>query len=373
MKRLRLFSFALYDAGETILGALLFSTLYPLYITQHIEVKTYSFFYGFTFLLSFLIALQISKVADQKALRKPLFVFFSLSMVLLCLFLFFTFDRVDLNFSLYLILALFHQQALIFYNSLLRSFDKRGFASGFGVAFGYMGSAFALILLAPKLNLPYAFLWLALIFFLFCIPSFIFLTEPLERQKVNLKEVLKDKSFLLVLVSMLLLMELAHTLIAMMGIYLRDVYGFGKEEVYRIIGFSAFGGVFGGILWGKLTDKLSADRLFPFGFFLWSALLLSLYMVPKGLVILVGLLAGFSLSHLWTISRVLLIEKFAKGDIALRFSFYSLSERIASSFGLFAWSFFLYATGGNYKLSTLLMLIFPILGLFLYSLSSRRL
>lgn len=372
MKKLKLFSFALYDAGETILGALLFSTLYPLYITQHIEVKTYSFLYGFTFLLSFLIALQISRMADQRALRKPLFVIFSLSMVLLCLFLFFTFEKIKLNFFLYLLLALFHQQALIFYNSFLRSFDKRGFASGFGVAFGYVGSALSLILLAPKLSLPYAFLWLALIFFLFCMPSILFLSEPLERQRVSLGEILKDKSFLLVLISMLLLMELAHTMIAMMGIYLRDVYGFGKEEVYRVIGFSAFGGVFGGILWGKLTDRLSASKLFPIGFFLWSALLVSLYMVPKALVVLVGLLAGFSLSHLWTTSRILLIEKFAKGDIAVRFSFYSLSERIASSFGLFAWSFFLYTTGGNYKLSVLLMLLFPLLGFFLYFISNRR-
>ncbi|MFN3472228.1 MAG: hypothetical protein ACK4ZR_06480, partial [Aquificaceae bacterium] len=99
----------------------------------------------------------------------------------------------------------------------------------------------------------------------------------------------------------------------------------------------------------------------------------SLYFAPKALVLLVGLLAGFSLAHLWTTSRVFLIEKFAKGDVAVRFSFYSLSERIASSFGLFAWSFFLYATGNNYKLSALLMLVFPLLGFFLHSLSNRRL
>ncbi|MFN3976040.1 MAG: MFS transporter [Aquificaceae bacterium] len=373
MKRLRLLSFALYDAGETILGALLFSTLYPLYITQHIDVKTYSLFYGFTFLISFFVALHISRVADQRAIRKPFFILFSLSIVALCLLLFLTFEKAKLNFFLYLLLALFHQQALIFYNSLLRSFEKRGSASGFGVAFGYVGSAFALILLAPRLSLPHAFLWLALTFFLFCLPSIFLLPEPSERQRVNLKEVLKDKSFLLVLLSMLLLMELAHTMIAMMGVYLRDVYGFGREEVYRVIGFSAFGGIFGGVLWGRLADKLSAERLFPLGFFLWSILLISLYFAPKALVLLVGLLAGFSLAHLWTTSRVFLIEKFAKGDVAVRFSFYSLSERIASSLGLFAWSFFLYATGNNYKLSALLMLVFPLLGFFLHSLSNRRL
>ena len=59
---------------------------------------------------------------------------------------------------------------------------------------------------------------------------------------------------------------------------------------------------------------------------------------------------------------MLLIERFTRGDIALRLSFYSLSERIASSLGLFSWSLILYLTSGNYRLSALLMLVFPILG-----------
>ena len=74
-----------------------------------------------------------------------------------------------------------------------------------------------------------------------------------------------------------------------------------------------------------------------------------------------------------TTSRVLLIERFTRGDIALRFSFYSLSERIASSLGLFSWSLLLYLTSGNYRLSALLMLVFPILGFIIYKLSNRRL
>ncbi|MFN7064720.1 MAG: MFS transporter [Aquificaceae bacterium] len=366
----RLISFALYDSGETVLGALLFSTLYPLYITQHISVKIYSLFYSFAFFLSFLIALQMSRIADHRAWRKPFFILFSLFIPLFCLTLYLTFHKVELNFLLYLLLALVHQQALIFYNSLLKSFDAKGSASGFGVALGYVGSALALIFLAPRLSLPYAFLWLALIFLFLSLPSLLTLSEPKERQRVNLWKILKDRSFLLVLISMLLLMELAHTMIAMMGVYLREVYGLGYDEIYRTIGFSALGGVIGGLLWGRLTDKLSASRLFPLGFLLWSLFLIFLYGFPKEFLLPLGFLAGFSLSHLWTTSRVLLLERFAKGDIAVRFSFYSLSERIASSLGLFSWSLFLHLTE-DYRLSALLMLFFPFLGFLTYRLSSR--
>ncbi len=372
-KRLRLLSFALYDAGETILGALIFSTLYPLYITKHIDVKGYSFFYGFAFFLSFLLALQLGRLADIKGLRKAFFNLFSLSVPAICLLLFVSFESPRLNFLLYLLLAVVHQQALVFYNSLLKSFESKGFASGFGVALGYVGSAVALLFLAPNLSLPSAFLWTALLFLLLSLPSLFSLPEPPKVQEVFLSKILKDRSFLLTLSSMLLLMELAHTMIAMMGVYLREVYGLAQEDTYRTIGFSAVGGLLGGLVFGRLTDKLSAKRLFPLGFFLWSAFLILLYFIPLKLLLILGLFAGLCLSHLWTTSRILLIERFSKGDVAVRFSFYSLSERIASSLGLMFWSFFLLITGDNYRLSALLMLIFPLAGAILYALSNRRL
>lgn len=370
-KRLRLFSFALYDTGETILGALVFSTLYPLYITKHIDVKTYSLFYGFAFFLSFVMALQLGRLADKKGWRKRFFTIFSLSIPTLCLMLFASFEKPLLNFLLYLVLAIFHQQALVFYNSLLKSFETKGFASGFGVALGYVGSATALIFLAPSLSLPMAFLWVAFIFFSLSLPSLLSLSEPAGTQEIKLLELIKDKGFILTMASMLFLMELAHTMIAMMGVYLREVYGLSQEDIYKTIGFSALGGVFGGLLFGRLTDKLSAKRLFPIGFFLWSAFLLSLYITPKELLLPLGFFAGLSLAHLWTTSRVFIIERFPGAHVAVKFSFYSLSERIASSLGLVLWSFFLLITGEDYRLSALFMLLFPALGFVLYLFSNR--
>lgn len=368
---LRLVSFALYDSGETVLGALIFSTLYPLYITQHVDVKVYSVLYGSAFFVSFLMALWLGKLADRKGTRKLFFVLFSLKVPLLCLLLFFSFHSPLLNFLLYLLLAVVHQQALVFYNSLLKSFSTRGFASGAGVAFGYIASAIALIFLAPVLELPSAFLWVGFLFFLFALPSVWTLKEPGEKDSPSLKALLKNKSFMLALASMLLLMELAHTLIAMMGVYLKKVYALSEQDIYRTIGFSAIGGVIGGFVSGWLTDRYSARKLFPASFVLWSLFLIALYFASEEFLLPIGFFAGVCLAHLWTTSRVLLIEKFSGGYLALRFSFYSLSERIASSVGLFFWSLFLYITGEDYRLSALLMIVFPLVGVLLYYLSDR--
>lgn len=364
-----LLSYSLYDAGETVLGALLFSTLYPLYITEHVDPKLYSFLYGFSFLLSFGVALYLGKWADQKGGRKLLFSLFSLLVVLLCALLWLTYATPEVNFTLYLLLAVVHQQAMVFYNSLLYNFDIRGTASGLGVAFGYIGSALSLILLAPRLSLPEAFLWIGSLFMLLSLPALLNLKEPKPLGRVDLRRVFSDRAFLFVVLSFLCLSEVAHTLIAMMGVYLKKVYGLQNLEIYRVIGISALGGVLGGVVFGRLTDRLSAGKLFPLGFLLWSFFILLLYFTPKDMLLALGFLAGLSLSHLWTTSRVLILERFAKEDIAVRMSFLSLGERIASTLGLFSWSAFLLLTQDDYRLSALLMLLFPAVGASLYWLS----
>jgi len=197
------------------------------------------------------------------------------------------------------------------------------------------------------------------------------LSNPKERERVSIREVLRDKKFLLLILSILSLTELANTLIAVMGIYLREVYSLRDVEIYRIIGLSALGGVLGGVFFGRLSDKFGVKKVFPVGFFLWVAFVLLLYFIPRELLLLVGFWAGISLAHLWTTSRVYIIESFPTSQVSLRFSFLSLTERIASTTGLITWSFFLLITGDNYRLSALLMVVFPIVGFVIY-LASRR-
>ncbi|RUM59170.1 MAG: hypothetical protein DSY59_04890, partial [Persephonella sp.] len=80
-------SFSIFDAGETILGAIVFSVFFPLYITKYISVETFTFFYGIVFLISFIISLQLGKIADERNLRKGFFTFFTVSIFLLTLLL----------------------------------------------------------------------------------------------------------------------------------------------------------------------------------------------------------------------------------------------------------------------------------------------
>lgn len=322
--------------------------------------------YGTAFLLSFFVALYLGKIADRYGVRKAFFVSFSLATTLLGTSLTPLSETPLLALFLYSLMAISHQQALVFYNSMLLSFEKKGIASGVGVAMGYVGSAVALIFLARYMSVPYVFLHSSMIFLLLSLPSLILLENPPMKEKILLREIFKDKRFIYTVLSILSLTEVANTLIAMMSIYLKKVYGLVDTEIYKVIGLSAVGGVLGGLFFGRLVDKVGIYTLFSFGFIFWSMFLTFLYIVPRELILLIGIFGGFSLAHLWTTSRVLVLEAFPKAQASVRLSFLSLSERIASTSGLFVWSLFLTLTGDNYKLSALLMIIFPLLGAFLF-------
>ncbi len=363
MKRL---SFALFDSGETILSALVFSTFFPLYITKFIDTKVYSALYGSAFLLSFFLALYLGWLADRSSRRKPFFVAFSLFATLFCFLIAVFYVHPYLALASFLLLAVSHQQAFVFYNTLLLNFETKGFASGFGVAMGYVASAIALVFLARHLQEPEVYWIVALIFLSLFLPSALKLPNPVTSGSVSLRTVLKDRGFLLFIVCLLTMTEVANTLVAMMGVYLREVYGMAREEIFRVIGLSAIGGVMGGILWGFLVDRFGAGRVFPVGFFLWGSILALLPFVPSEMILAVGLAFGTALAHLWTTGRVYILSRFETATASVRLSFLSLTERIASTTGLLVWSLLLFVTGDNYRLSAGLMAIFPLTGALLY-------
>ncbi len=363
---LKKLSFSLFDTGETILGALIFSIFFPLYITQYIDVNLYTFLYGIVFILSFVISLYLGKLADERNLRKKLFIIFTVGITVLTFLLYITKNNFVLSLTIFFLLAILHQQNLVFYNSLLTDFKDKGFVSGLGVSFGYIGSALALIFFSQYLEIPTVYIVAGIIFFIFAIPSIINVENPnIKPKKIDLKKIFKDKEFLLIILSILFLTEIANTLISLMAIYLKNVYHLQDKEIYKIIGISSIGGVLGGFIWGFFSRLIEIKKLFFLGFVLWFIFLSTLPFTPKDFLTFIGFFAGFSLAHLWTTSRVLIIEVFPKNEVSTRLSFLSLTERISSSFGLIIWSALLTLTK-DYQITVLLMNGFIIIGGLIY-------
>jgi len=370
--RKKIIAFSLFDAGETVLGALVVSTFFPLYITKHVDVKLYSTLYALSLIFSFAFALIFGSFADRKALRKQFFISFSSITALCAVFITFFYEIPYVALFLFLFMLFSHQQAMVFYNSLLSALEERGLASGLGVASGYTASALALLLIAPRAEPSSVFALSGLLFFLLSLPSFILLDNPPWRGDVSVLGLLRDARFLIFLLSYFSLTEVANTLVAMMGVYLREVYGFSEREIYRVIGLSAFGGVAGGVLWGLLMERVSPRFLLLLAFPGWVSFLILVFLSGRDEVVYIGFLGGLLLSLVWSTGRVVLVESFPKESVSLRMSFLSLSERVASSGGLLLWSLFLLITGDDYKLSGLLLSVLPAFGALLYTLGFLR-
>ncbi|MCS7084156.1 MAG: MFS transporter [Aquificaceae bacterium] len=367
----RSLAFGLFDAGETALGAILISTLFPLYISNHIPTKVYTLLYGLSMVVSFVLALLLAKVADEKSIRKRLFSTFGILTSLFCALIALSLKNPYLGLLVFLLMLIFKQQSLVFYASLLGGFEKRGLTSGIGVSMGYLGASLSLVFFAPRLELPSGALFISILFLALLLPAVMILDEPKKlNQEISILKVLKSKKFSILLLSCLLVMEVASTMSAIMGIYLKEVYNLEKKEIYLTIAFSAFGGVFSGPIFGYLTDKLGPSRIFPLSFILWACFLVLLFLTPKELIRYLGLFAGLCLAHLWTSVRALIIHN-SEGDFATKMAMLSLSERLSMSIGPIIWSLLLTLTLDNYRLSALLMVIFPALGGFFYLISRR--
>ncbi|NPB06479.1 MAG: MFS transporter [Aquificae bacterium] len=367
VKKVKLLAFALYDAGETLLGALVFSTAFPLTASALVGPDGYALLNGLTLLLSVLLALWAGVLADRRGLRKPFFVLFSLLTGLLVLTAGLTLSRPYVFLALMLLAVAAHQQAMAFYNTLLFNFDERGLPSGLGVSAGYLASSAALLLLADRLGGPLPYLLSGTLFLLLALPAFTLLENPGRADPTPLKTLTRNRPVLFFLLSVFFLAQVANAVVALMGVYLKHLYGLKEAELLKLLGLSGLGGVAGGLFWGLAADRLGAKRVFGAGFVLWSLFLLWLYLEEGDGLLPLGLFTGFSLAHLWSVSRVVLLEALPAGVLALGSGALSLSERLSGALGLLFWGT-VYALTRDYRQSALSMLVFPAAGALFYAL-----
>jgi UMF1 family MFS transporter len=265
---------------------------------------------------------------------------------------------------------LFYQQSLVLYNSLLLSVsteETRAFSSGVGVAFGYIGGAVGLYLIskiAPTETS--AFILVAIGFFFFSLPTGLFVKErPLRALSgISIKNILKDKSFLLFIISCLFLTEAAHTVILFMSVYLDKVYNLDRHNIVIIIATAAIVAAISAPLIGRVSDRIGVGVIFKIIFPLWAAAFCIAPFVPITLVYIMGIAFGLLLATLWTTIRPLLLELSPKEEVATRFAFLSMSERMAAVIGPLWWGSLVEVF--DYKVATLSLAIFPLIGWFIY-------
>jgi len=364
-----LISWASFDFAETIFSANILSVFFPLWLIGSLggEPFHYSLVYSSSLLISVILAVIVGKYADRLGKRKPLF----LGAVFLSsvnLFILSSIETLSRALVVFFLVNLFYQQSLVLYNSLLPSVsqeENRAFSSGVGIAGGYIGGAAGLYLISRFTPTDtFAFVIVASGFLFFSLPAGFFVKEKPFKRRVSIKKILKDRGFVFFILSCLFLTEAAHTVILFMSVYLNKVYGLGREEIVPVIATAAIIAAISSPFIGRLSDRFGAPKVFNLLFPFWASAFFIFPFMSESFIYPMGITLGILLASLWTTIRAVLLRLSPKEEVATRFAFLSMSERMAAVIGPLWWGFMVEAT--DYRIATFTLAFFPLIGWMIY-------
>lgn len=296
-----------------------------------------------------------------------------------------------------------YQGGLVFYNAMLPyvcSEKSIGRVSGYGVALGYLGSIFGLLMVRPivegnffGLSIPFlksggsvsSFIPTALLFLLFALPMFIFVRDEKIENKVKPDRLELKKSFKKVmdglsntkkypgvarfLVAKFFYEDAIQTVIIFMAVYTQKVMGFSSAATSNFFIVIIPSAIIGSAIFGILTDHFGPKRTLMFVLVGWIICLIAVVLTMKVWIFwLLGGMVGIFMGSTWTSARPLLISLVPKEMLGEFFGLYSLSGKLAAIFGPLVWAgvvslFHSYGDIFKYKAAIMALCILILVGL----------
>lgn len=238
--------------------------------------------------------------------------------------------HVGIALGLFMAANLCYQLGTVFYDALLWQLapeGRLGATSGFGAAFGYLGSMAGLGLLWPVVRTwghQASFAPSAGLFLLFALPLFFMVREPRPAARVSwpaiwrqTKERLRHSiawaarvpGVPMYLLASFFSANAISTVLTFMAVYTKRVAGFSEAEVIRFFLFGQAFAVLGALIGGRLIPRWGARRALAVIWVGWLAgLALIAWRVDVRWLWVAGPVIGFCLGPTWATSRVLLIE-----------------------------------------------------------------
>ncbi len=294
--------------------------------------------------------------------------------------------------NLWLALVLFglanicYQLGTVFYDALLWRVappGRVGVISGFGAAFGYLGSMAGLLFLWPFARMgghQATFAPSAVFFLLFALPCFLTIKDADERRQVQWGVVLRAAALRLAMTvrharqlsslwrylwASFFSANAINTILVFMAVYTKKVMGFNETQIIQFFVVSQAFAVAGAFLWTRLIPRWGSQRIL---LAIWSGWILALAAVTASPSLrwfwVIGPVVGFCLGATWATARVLLIELSPKEQIAEMVGLAGLVSRFSSILGPIAWGL-LVSDPRHYRHATGLMMVLLVIGVWL--------
>jgi UMF1 family MFS transporter len=402
--RRNVFFWAMYDLANTIYSMVIVSLIigrYVLVIGQLEHGMTYgeaSFLFGvISTIMQVGVAICVpilGALSDNVGKRKP-FVISLTGIILLFASLLGFFHDLTTVLTLYVIANVAYQFSLTFYDAMLPFIAKRediGKVAGFGVAWGYLGTILALVIMYPLILIvgdivstppagpgdpdvgygytyyPFTFI-IPMVLFLVCTIPFLYvrekqkkgdrpsvgklITNTFKQLGSTFKDIRRHKSMFIFVIGYFFVANIANVIVLYMTLIVTDgLIIAGGSSLFAIlfillatvsaVVFTYFVGIFGekhgakntfylvGALWGiSLTIGIILVFVTPY---IDAGLNL-----PFILSLIMGVVAGPALGGTWTGQRIMVVELAPKEKFGEFLGFTKFSGKSSSALGPFIW------------------------------------
>jgi UMF1 family MFS transporter len=410
------FFWAMYDLANTIYSMVIVSLIITRYVLVIGQVG-YGLSYGDVNFIFGIVALLmqvgvaicvpiLGALSDNVGKRKPFVISLTGIILLFASLLGFT-HSLTLVLLFYVIANVAYQFSLTFYDAMIpfiASQDDIGRVSGFGVAWGYLGTIIGLLVMLPLIGVfgdtnsdplqgavtyGYTGNWLSfvlpmILFLIFAIP-FLYVREKQKKSKrpplgkllgntfrqlrSTFKEIRQHKPMFYFLIGYFFVADIANVIVLYMTPLVTDglIIGTGgtstTEFAIFFIIIATLSAVAFTYLVGKFGEKYGGKNTFMLVGILWgTALTIGVILVfstpyiniglnvPFILSIIMGVVAGPALGGTWTAQRIMVIELSPKEKFGEFFGFSKLSGKLSSAIGPFVWgtTLLLYDVIGKY-------------------------
>lgn len=295
----------------------------------------------------------------------------------------------------FLIGQYFYQLSFSFHNPLIEDVadvPHRARASGIGQFANSLGQVMGLVLAIPfsKYRLDPLFPSI-IVFFLLCLPMLLYFKEQKVKQahltftefKHGSRDFYKKMATFFsisvavpVLTAFFFFNDALITVSNNYSIYLERVFGIPDGTKNMILIIVLLMSAFGGIIWGRIADKIGTLRSLKYILISWIILLPVLGMVTSIIpLIICSALLGFFMGGIWTVTRAYLSQTLKKEELGYGFSFYTIFERFATFVGPLTWGGIITLSGAStvsYRTAMIFMTVYLILGLLVISVWKRE-
>jgi UMF1 family MFS transporter len=417
VRKREIFGWAMYDFANSAFATTILAVIFNQYFAKVVAggekgVHLFGFqlhgasFFTFTISFSMMISAVFSPflgaVGDASGSKKRFLIFFCYVGVLFTGLLYSVHAGDYWKGALFFVIAnIGFAEGNVFYNAFLPeiSNDRNiGRISGLGWALGYIGGGLLLAINLMMLKYPEwlgfpaeyftvqdCFLSVALWWFVFSLPTFLFLRERVQksiqpaggnyfregyrRLQHTFHRVKTFRELTKFLVAFLIYNDGIETVIVMASIFGAEVLGMETSEL--ILFFLMIQGIafFGAMVFGFLADKIGNKRTVMISLGIWSFIVLWAYQLgivwdPKTEYWILGVLVAIVLGGSQAASRSLQGIFTPDANSAEFFAFFGVSGKFASVFGPLIYGI-LIAITGSVRSGVLSVLLFFIAGMVL--------